>query len=877
MMEAFTSSEQQRVGGPEEVELFDLGQDSALDDLARLAAQICNAAAAAIVLTNGESLRLAGRYGLEMSAIHRQGFPCDITLAEEGIYQIPDARRDPDYAPAGIAVGERFFRFYAGAPIFSAKGTPVGCLAVLDTVPRKLASAQIESLEALSSAATTRFELSLRVRQMDHASRARQRVETALTVERNFVSAVLDTVGALVVVFDTAGRIVRFNRACEIISGYNSSELVGKFAWERLIPEEDVPEYIENFDRIRRGEFPTTYENHWLAADGTRRRISWSATALVDSQGQVAFVIATGIDVTVQRVAETAIRESESRYRQLIESSLGLVCTHDLQGTILTINEYGAHGIGRAVEQVVGRPLSDLFPADRIDDLTPYLQMLQLQGEAQGLFHLRHTSGEERVLAYRNRVVEPVDGDRYVLAFAVDVTEQIRIEEQLRALIRQSNSVLESVGDGIIGIDLDGHLTVVNPAAAQMLGYRPEELLGRNMHELIHHSHPDGSLYPRHESPIQASLSNLTTVRVSNEVFWRKDGTNFPVEYVARPQIEFDIDASATRAGNRALGGSSEQLLLPEMTESQVRVTNPSSGSHLIALPLFTTEALAQAEAQDALLARLTAESPLDDYSPESSERDRAVGVVVAFTDISERNALDRMKDEFISTVSHELRTPLTSLRAALGLIAGGALNARPEKLRQMMDIALGNTDRLVRLVNDILDLERISSGKAELHSTSCSIEELFHRATSLLQTAAAKSNIRFVVQANGIHIWGDPDRLLQTLTNLISNAIKFSPEASTVPSEVRLTANLISEDEALIEVHDHGRGIPEDKLQLIFERFKQVDASDSRAMGGTGLGLAICRSIVQQHGGRIWATSALGVGSTFHFTLPTQPSHHLR
>src|SRR5439155_9412068 len=194
------------------------------------------------------------------------------------------------------------------------------------------------------------------------------------------------------------------------------------------------------------------------------------------------------------------------------------------------------------------------------------------------------------------------------------------------------------------------NVSVVNPAASQMLGFKPEEILGRNMHELIHHTRSDGSPYPAAECPIQNSINDLDTVRVANEVFWRKDGTSFPVEYVARPQIEIQ--------------------------------------------------------------------------NSEGRETSKAVGVVVAFTDTTQRRALDKMKDEFISTVSHELRTPLTSLRAALGLVTGGTLDTRPEKLRQMLDIATGNTDRLVRLVNDILDLERIGSGKAELHCTMCSADD---------------------------------------------------------------------------------------------------------------------------------------------------------
>ena len=624
-------------------------------------------------------------------------------------------------------------------------------------------------------------------------------METALTVERNFVSAVLDTVGALVVVFDTAGRIVRFNRACEIASGYHFNILVGRYAWDKLIPEEDIVEAIDTFEQIRAGGFPATFENHWLNRDGTLRRIAWSATALADGQGQVAFIIATGIDVTVQRAAEDTLRESEARYRQIVEGSLGMVCMHDLDGTLLSVNTHGAESIGRSVDEMVGRPLSEFIPNDRKKALKPYLRQIISAGEAQGLLHLCHKDGEVRVIAYRNKLIDIPGRDKYVLGFGVDISEQIRAEGRLRTLTRQSDSILESVGDGIFGTDLEGRITVVNSAALQMLGYKRGEVLDKAMHELIHHTRADGSPYPESECPIENTLDNRSSVRVSDEVFWRKDGTSFPVEYVARPQIEASADGNA--------------------------------------------------------------------------ETGKPIGVVVAFTDTTERRALDRMKDEFISTVSHELRTPLTSLRAALGLVTGGALRSRPEKMHQMLEIALGNTDRLVRLVNDILDLERISSGKSELQLTTCSAEDLLARAASLQQAAAAKAEIRISTFGRDVHVWADQDRILQTLTNLISNAIKFSPAGS----EIELTAKILDENEAFIEVRDQGRGIPQDKLENIFERFQQVDASDSRAMGGTGLGLAICRSIVTQHGGRIWATSEPGNGTTFHFTLPITPSVKLR
>ncbi len=787
-------------------EVLNAAPDSILDDIVRMAARFCDAPFAAISLLDFDRIWLKARHGIKASEVSVGSTPCETTILGDGVYELSDARQDPDFAPNGIHIDGRTLPFYAGAPLTTPGGVSIGSLFVLDLEPRRLSQAEGESLVTLARLAIGRLELNARVRQIDRAARARQRVESALTVERNFVSAVLDTVGALVVVFDTAGRIVRFNRACEIASGYDFNILVGRYAWDRLIPEEDVPEAIDTFAKIRAGGFPAAFENRWASRDGSMHRIAWSATALVDQQGQVGFIIATGIDVTVQRAAESTLRESEARYRQLIEGSLGMVCTHNLEGNLLSINGHGASSIGRTTAQLVGHSLLEFIPAERHRNLNSYLKTIVATGEAQGLLHLKHVNGEIRVVAYRNKLISVPGHEPYVLGFAVDITDQTRMEGRIRTLTRQSDSILESVGDGIFGIDLEGRVTVINSAASQMLGYRFGELLGRDMHSAVHHSQSDGTAYRLEDSPIRRSLTSLDTVRVSDEVFWRKDGTSFPVEYVARPQIDSHGD-----------------------TQTGVTIAGKATG--------------------------------------------KAIGVVVAFTDTTERRALDRMKDEFISTVSHELRTPLTSLRAALGLVTGGALLARPEKMQQMLEIALDNTDRLVRLVNDILDLERISSGKSELQLTMCSVDDLLQRASDLQQAAAAKASIQINCTASNTRVWADSDRILQTLTNLISNAIKFSPAGS----DVLLSARAIDENEVVLEVTDHGRGIPADKLDSIFERFQQVDASDSRAMGGTGLGLAICRSIVSQHGGRIWATSQPGQETTFHVTLPTRPSVTLR
>jgi len=237
------------------------------------------------------------------------------------------------------------------------------------------------------------------------------------------------------------------------------------------------------------------------------------------------------------------------------------------------------------------------------------------------------------------------------------------------------------------------------------------------------------------------------------------------------------------------------------------------------------------------------------------------------------RKHLDTLKDEFISTVSHELRTPLTSIRGALGLLSAGVLGKVDDKALNLLRIASTNTDRLVRLINDILDLERMDSGRAPLHLRRCYLNEIVQQAADTMRSMAEGSEIKFdLVQdpnAEAISFDGDPDRMQQVLVNLLSNAIKFSPRGSTIRA-----VGGYDGDNLILRIEDAGRGVPADKLETIFDRFQQVEASDSRQKGGTGLGLAICRSILAQHGGAIWAerndnNGSSRAGTTFILRIP--------
>jgi PAS domain S-box-containing protein len=233
---------------------------------------------------------------------------------------------------------------------------------------------------------------------------------------------------------------------------------------------------------------------------------------------------------------------------------------------------------------------------------------------------------------------------------------------------------------------------------------------------------------------------------------------------------------------------------------------------------------------------------------------------------ITQRLQMEQMKREFIATVSHELRTPLTSIRGSLGLIEGGVLGKLPDKADAMVKIAFQNSERLVRIINDILDVEKIESGKLELHIQPVALAALLQQALDTNQGYGERHKVRFVLESTPADevVLADPDRLMQVMANLLSNAAKFSPPAA----EVRVRAQ-VRGTRVRVEVSDRGGGIPEAFRNRIFEKFAQADGSSARRFEGTGLGLAITRQLLEAMQGTVGFDSVEGEGATFYFELP--------
>lgn len=232
--------------------------------------------------------------------------------------------------------------------------------------------------------------------------------------------------------------------------------------------------------------------------------------------------------------------------------------------------------------------------------------------------------------------------------------------------------------------------------------------------------------------------------------------------------------------------------------------------------------------------------------------------------DLSAREEVERLKKEFVATVSHELRTPLTSIRGALSLLAGGLVGRLPDEARETVHVAERNAVRLMALINDILDLERLERSRLEMRFADVPIADVLDRALETIAPMAEQQGVTLEVPDTTARAWGDLDRLTQVVVNLLSNAVKFSPSGAAVTIAVTESPHW-----AEVRVTDRGRGVPAAFRDLIFQRFRQVSASDSRDKGGTGLGLAISKNIIDQHGGLIGVDSEEGRGATFWFRVP--------
>lgn len=379
-----------------------------------------------------------------------------------------------------------------------------------------------------------------------------------------------------------------------------------------------------------------------------------------------------------------------------------------------------------------------------------------------------------------------------ILAFRLYRTTRMAEKRRHDAVAarREADALLAATADGVFGLDLEGRCTFLNRAGSELLGYSPSEVIGRDMHELVHHSDADGEPYPRERCPASRALAAGTAVREPDDLVWRKDGSSFPAQVTARPLVD-------------GLEVRGVVVTVSDMTETR--------------------------------------------------EHERALERAV------------RARDEVLAVVSHDLRNPVGSIDSAASLLLD--VDLPQERVREHLEMIRLSARRATRLIRDLLDVTRLEAGRLELETGPVAVEALLDEALNVVRSRAEEKEVELVmdVEEGMTELEADRHRLLQVVSNLVGNAVKFSDPGGRV--DVRAVRD---GEGVMLEVRDRGRGMDAEEQEHLFDRFWQARRSDRE---GAGLGLAIVKGIVEAHGGSVAVESEPGKGSSFRIGLPANGS----
>ena len=500
--------------------------------------------------------------------------------------------------------------------------------------------------------------------------------------------------------------------------------------------------------------------------------------------------------------------------------------------------------------------------------------------------------------------------------------------EQLQVSEERTRLILDSTDEGIYGISPDGRITFVNAAACRMLGFTPEEMIGKEAHGLIHHHRPDGSLYPVEECPMRNASVSGEQRRVDDEFLWRKDGAGLTVEYGTTPIVKDGaiLGAVVSFADITRRKHAEEQLreterfyrsvlelapdgLIVADAKGVVRLANARceqlfgytrddligrSVEMLVPANLRSGHAaLREAFHRSPVAREMGANRELRAVRKDGSEFPVEIGlsplpargsdgtlVAVSIRDVTERKDQEKAlrlakaraeeatatKSMFLANMSHEIRTPMNAILNMTGL----ALDANlPPKPHQFISVAHSSARNLLGILNDILDFSKIEADKLFLEESPFSLREVLEEVTETFRSVVIQKHVELITHALPTvpdRLRGDALRFRQVLTNLLSNAFKF-----TEKGEVLLKAEIAEETtpgEVLlrVSVRDTGIGISTEQQQRLFQSFTQADSSTTRKYGGTGLGLVISRRLARLMGGDLTVESTPGKGTTFVF-----------
>ena len=863
------------------------------DGITQLAAALCQTPISLVTLIDTDRQWFKSRVGFDAAETPRAIAFCAHAILDSKTMIVSDTHLDDRFHDNPLVVSEPFVRFYAGVPLTARTGQRLGTLCVLDRQPRTLASEQVSALETLASHVAAHLELLRRLAELERAENTYRSAEAGLRSSQQQLQNVID--GSRDGFWDwniATGEIEISKRLTEML-GYEKDEIGSGIAdWLGLVHPDDDALRIKNLEQHLQGALPHYETEH-------RKRTKSGEWRWVLSRGKVTERAADGtpLRMTGTHTDIDKRKRAEETLDHFFKLSLDLLCIAGLDGVMKRVNPSFTEMLGYTAEELMATTFLDfIHPEDRARAEAELASLRS--GTATIRFDVRCICRDGSV-KWTTWTGAPHAGSGLIYAAGRDVTEERLAGQVIAESEEKYRDLFENATDMIQSVDRDGKLLYVNHAWLDTLGYDTAEVAGLTIEDVI-----DPESVEHCHQLLRRVMAGERIPKVVVD-FRSKDGRRRTVEGTVNARFEngqavstrgifrdvteqkkAEEEVRASESAMRSIIRSSLSGIATFDQHGMIESVNPAaekifgypaeeligrSASFLLAHPPADLQAFQQQIVHESIgqiteweVVRRDGRQIQIELALFEFETVRGKQLAGNIQDISQRREVERMKREFVSTVSHELRTPLTSIRGSLDLLQGNVFGQLTPEAIEVVAIANRNTTRLIELTNDILDLERHDNGKFEIMLEQTEVESLFRGAIESVRAFAEQSGVTIRRPRVDIRVEADSRRIIQVLTNLLSNAIKFSFRGSGI----RLTA-VEANGEVEIRVQDEGRGIPKHDLERIFDRFHQVDASDSRTRTGSGLGLTISRAIVEQHGGSIGVVSDQGIGSTFWIRLP--------
>ncbi|RCH54648.1 hypothetical protein DJ568_12575 [Mucilaginibacter hurinus] len=888
--------ETQRLTALRSFNILDTLPEKEYDDITRLASYICKAPIALITLIDEERQWFKSNVGLEGSETSRADAFCNYTILGDDVLEIPDAAEDEVFKHNNFVKNEPHVRFYAGAPLIDADGNRLGSLCVIDKVPRKLTTEQRDALRTLADSVISHFNL----------RRQKNELEESLKFHEDFFS-LFNTSPEIHCITDKEFRIELINQSVKNILGYTPAETVGHPIWD-FFPEESREHSLNLLKQgLSKQQRAFEIETPLFTKASGIKWISWTLTFKQNKW------YASGRDISYQK----KVLEELEQLSLVASKVSNAVVISDAYDKVVWVNA--------AFENITGFNLSDVQD-DRLRnvilqdpetnaDITRLDALMSKKQSYEIDLLITKKDGSELWVKVINSLVFNEDGDvdKYIRVI-IDIDEHKKAEQDLEIL---SFAARKSPG-GIVIRDANGVILWMNEIMESIIGYTSEEMRGNTFGTMLLGDDSNLTLF---NSAVKAVAENKP-YELEMKIY-RKDGapvwvwiSNSPLfndDGIVERQVGVMVDITARKAAEEQV----KMLSLVASSTTGGVIINDANGnvewvnSGFERITGYTLQDVQGKRLGDVIRGELTDEGTIQgtrdlsknkqpfevdlliyrkDGEPlwisvinsvivdEADKIDKYIEVIIDITAKKkveleliaakeEAVQLNRAKDMFISVLSHEMRTPLNAVIGMSHLL----LDDNPaEWQKENLNVLKFSAENLLMLINDVLDFTKIETGNIQLEKIDVDLRELLHSVTGSLQYRANEKKISLTTNIDDSipqYILGDRTRLSQILLNLAGNAVKFTDEGG-VNIDLKVVEQSAKKIRIRFAVSDTGIGIAHDKINDVFESFKQADTDTARKYGGTGLGLPISKRLIELHDSRINVDSQEGQGSTFWFTI---------